>query len=422
MKRKNKMLTIIALITAVLFVFNGVNIVSAATPTEERHFTYLVNAGEATITNYTGNSEGIYDVVIPNVLGGFPVTTIGSYSMEFKNLTSVIIPDSVVKINYGAFGFNDLTTIIIPNSVTFMDGAAFSENLLTSVIISSNITEIGVDVFSYNQLTNVIIPEGVTSIGTLAFNSNQLTNIIIPESVTSIGDYAFYDNQLTSVKFLSSSITLGADIFSLNQAVPANLIIEGYSASTIEDYALLNGFTFTVTELGGNGEGVIKTSVLPGEMVISSYPTSLSFENYEIGLNEPALKLQSPFELSIDDFTGTRSGWNLSFVLSELVNGVERLKNPSLMMDLTNVVINDADNAGLEAGLDTSTLDTFTKTDGAVAFGSTKKIISAQNNNLDATTRHYFNFPTDSLQIGFDNTTKSGTFTGITTFTLIASP
>jgi hypothetical protein len=334
----------------------------------------------------------------------------------------VVLPNNLTTIANDAFKGNKLTNVVIPETVTSIGTYAFANNLLPSVDISDSVTSIGTYAFSNNKLTNVIIPETVTNIGIRAFATNLLTSIVIPKNVTNIGNNAFTSNKLTSVKFLSGNAVLGTDIFSLNQATPANLIIEGYSTSTIESHASLKGFTFTVMEVEGTEKGVVKTSVLPGVMAISSFPSSLSFENYEISLDKPLLKLQSPFELTIDDFTGSRSGWGLSIVLTELVDGTDKLKNPSLIIKLTNVVINDADSAGLEAGLDTSPPGTFTKTDGTVLFGSAKKIISAQANNPNATTRHYFNFPADSLEIGFDNTTKTGTFTGTTTFILIASP
>lgn len=538
----------------ILFLTDGIKNVSAAIPTEERHFTYTVASGKATITNYKGNLEGVYDVVIPSTLGGFPTTVIGSLAMRNKGLTSVVIPDGVTTINGYAFNNNKLSEIIIPESVIQIGDGAFKQNLLTTanipvnttkigsyvfqnnrlmnVIIPNNVTEIGDGAFDYNNLTNIIIPDGVTKINNYAFSNNRLTdvvipeavtyigngaflsnqlteiiipegvtnigdyafafnmltniiipeslhtigrfaftynqisnidipnsvtmigegafgnnklteiilpnvlttigndafvnnqleNIVIPESVTSIGSYAFSRNKLTSVKFLSSNATLGTDLFSLNQTTPANLVIEGYSASTIETHASLKSFTFIVLQVDGTETGVMNVNVFPGVMALSSFPSTLSFESYELSIEKPLLKLQSPFELSIDDFTGSYAGWNLSISFAELVDGANELRNPSLLIDLTNLEINDADENGSKIGFDNSTVGTFTKTGGTATFGISKKILSGQINNPDATMRHYFNFPVESLQLSFDNTTKTGTFAGTTTFLLIASP
>jgi hypothetical protein len=376
-----KLLSIIFILNIFgIFVIDG-DTVSATTPTEERYFDYTISDGKAIITYFTGNLEGVYDVVIPNTLGGFPVTIIGEYAFLFAPITSVIIPNTVLEIQGNAF----------------------------------NSTE----------LTSIIIPETVTTIGISAFEGSRITSVTIPEGVTTIMDRAFRNNELMNVKFNSSNATLGADVFASNQITPSNLIIEGYNGSTIESYASLEGFTFLVLpepveDLLENS--MMKTSVLPGVMAISSFPSTLSFESYDISLNKPLLHLQSPFELSIDDFTGSYAGWDLSISITELADGSTKLKNPYLMINLTNLVINDADDNGLESEFDTSPLGTFTKTDGISSFGISKKIVSGQINNPAATTRHYFNFPTDSLEIGFDNTTKAGTFTGTTTFALTASP
>ena len=96
-----------------------------------------------------------------------------------------------------------LTDLVIPEaingySVTSIRYGAFANNQLTSVTIPDSVTSIGNNAFAMNQLTSVTIPVSVTSIGLGAFNDNQLTSLIIPDSVTSIGSEAFRDNQLTN--------------------------------------------------------------------------------------------------------------------------------------------------------------------------------------------------------------------------------
>ena len=61
------------------------------------NLTYEVSNGEAKITDCDENISG--DVMIPNTLGGYPVTSIGSSAFEgCTGLTSVTIPDSVTSI------------------------------------------------------------------------------------------------------------------------------------------------------------------------------------------------------------------------------------------------------------------------------------------------------------------------------------
>ena len=146
---------------------------------------------------YESNSKGyetITDVVIPEKINGYTITSIGlekseqcriggQCAMNGKGLTSVVIPNTVKKIETWAFEQNQLTMVVIPDTVTTIEYMAFA----------------------YNQLTNVTIPDSVTSIGNAAFAYNQLTNITIPDSVTSIGNDAFGYNNLSWVLINSDS-------------------------------------------------------------------------------------------------------------------------------------------------------------------------------------------------------------------------
>ena len=99
------------------------------------------------------------NIVIPSEYEGKPVTSIGESAFRScKNITSLIIPDSITSISEYAF--------------------ALCENL-----------------------TSIAIPDGVSAIGALAFEGcTSLISITIPDSVTSIGYGAFDDcGSLTSL-------------------------------------------------------------------------------------------------------------------------------------------------------------------------------------------------------------------------------
>lgn len=98
----------------------------------EGYYTYSVSNNEATITDVDTDISG--DIVIPDTLGGYPVTEIGVYAFEFcRGLTSVIIPDSVVLINRESFsGCGELSSVIIGNSVTTIGVEAFSVDKIIS--------------------------------------------------------------------------------------------------------------------------------------------------------------------------------------------------------------------------------------------------------------------------------------------------
>ena len=208
------------------------------------------------IAEYVGTK---WDVRIPSKIRKLPVTHIGRRAFFGKNLTSIIIPNSVTTIEVDAFANNQLTKVTIPNSVTFLAG--FSGNQLTSVTIPNSVIEIGAGAFSDNQLANITIPNSVTTIGSQAFMNNQLTNVNIPNSVTSIGmrafdgnpiDFEFFVNDkklmITNYKGTSKNLIIPETIFGL----PVNEIA-GETFNAWKTKIELTGVTIpdSVTWIGG---------------------------------------------------------------------------------------------------------------------------------------------------------------------------
>jgi len=177
-------------------------------------FEYYIVEKRGIITGYKGE---IKDVVIPNEIGGLPVFSIMHSAFEGKQLTDVIIPDSVEYIGPNAFSDNKLTKVVIPDSVKRIGIGAFSDNKLTKVIISNSVKKIADYVFAYNKLTNVVIPDSVEYIGFHAFSGNKLTKVIIPDSVKGIADFAFSDNKLIKVIIPDSVKGIGVWAFAYNK-------------------------------------------------------------------------------------------------------------------------------------------------------------------------------------------------------------
>jgi len=191
------------------------------------------SSGGVVITRYVGTRT---EVSIPPRIQNNPVTAIGANAFRGnKNITRVIIPDGVVRINDGynnqysgrtIGGFDargafsnctSLTRVTIPNSVTLIGNDAFADcTSLASITIPNSVTAIGGSTFyRCSNLASVTIPNSVTAIWEGAFfGCFKLTNITIPNSVTVIGYDSFnLCTSLTSVTIPNSVTAIGSGAF-----------------------------------------------------------------------------------------------------------------------------------------------------------------------------------------------------------------
>jgi hypothetical protein len=152
-------------------------------------------------------------VSIPPQIDGLPVTTIEDIAFMAGDLTSVIIPDSVIFIGGSAFAYNEITNLELRNSKLILSDRAFENNKITSLII--NTETIGVMAFQLNQLENVVFGENVITIEDSAFEENKIARVIIPGNITDIRRRAFFGNPITSIT-VPGNISIGDRAFPNN--------------------------------------------------------------------------------------------------------------------------------------------------------------------------------------------------------------
>lgn len=136
------------------------------------------------------------------------ITDIGDFAFARSNLTSIVIPEGVTHIGYGAFYHcNNLSNVTIPSSVTEIDGYAFDNTPYISNF-KSNISGDGFltvgdgILLAYSGSNPVVnIPEGVKTIAPGVFREHkEITGVNLPSTVTVIGEDAFRDcSSLSSV-------------------------------------------------------------------------------------------------------------------------------------------------------------------------------------------------------------------------------
>ena len=185
---------------------------------------------------------------------------------NFTDLTSIIIPNSIIAIGRDAFSgctglisvyINDLSSFcgiqfnsVKSNPLAYAQKLYVNNELLTDLVISDSITNISALAF-YNYISvlesitvskdnqvydsrddcnaiinsennslilgckNTVIPNTVTNIGDYSFyGCNDLTNASIPNTVTNIGAYAFCSTGLMSVSIPESVTNIGVSAFS----------------------------------------------------------------------------------------------------------------------------------------------------------------------------------------------------------------
>lgn len=138
---------------------------------------------------------------------------------NFPLLTSVIFMDDSIctTLGYGAFVNSQLTSLVLPDSIINVGQAVCkSMTKLTSITLGQNTPSISDYMFQECPLlTSIQIPNSATTIGQYSFHNCYLLNqVLYSSAVTSIAAYAFR-NCLALTKFvvLSSVITIDSTAF-----------------------------------------------------------------------------------------------------------------------------------------------------------------------------------------------------------------
>ena len=216
----------------------------------EHDFATTSSSGVITITGYNGFGGNL---VIPSTINGLPVGVIGRFAFANTQIVSVVIPDTVTRIEEMCFNrCNNLTEIKLPKGLLEFGG--FGENLFKLKIVAldpgnknfiidsdgvlydtkktellfypparidphytipNTVKEVGAFSFAgCKNLQMIDLPESLLKIGRDAFNGSMVHEVKIPNAVSSIGAFAFRGCQsLTSVYLGKGVKDMGVGVF-----------------------------------------------------------------------------------------------------------------------------------------------------------------------------------------------------------------
>ena len=189
----------------------------------------------AIVKGYTGSATR---VIIADTYQGIPVKLIYSNAFyDCTDLTSIVIPDSVVEIGYSAFrAIENLKYVNIGSGVQNIGSYAFyyCSGLLEITVDENNTAYKSIDGNLYSKDGKILveyamgkpdrifrIPDGVKSIADCSFSRcYNLTCVTIPDSVTSIGGEAFMScPNLSSVEIGTGLTSIGNSAFGWAQSL-----------------------------------------------------------------------------------------------------------------------------------------------------------------------------------------------------------
>ena len=146
-----------------------------------------------TLTAYPSGRAGGY--TIPESVNGRTVDRIWASAFSYaEKLTAIDIPETVKIIGGNAFEKTALADVTIPDSVQKLDSGAFEDcTKLTHVKLPKGMTSISHSLFKgCTSLSSIEFPEAATNIEMYAFaDCKSLTNLILPDGIVNITLAAF---------------------------------------------------------------------------------------------------------------------------------------------------------------------------------------------------------------------------------------
>lgn len=267
---------------------------------------------------------------------GTGIKTIGNSAFYYairKNVTDLVIPDGVEKINGYAFESCNFTTVTIPDSVTFIGAGAFSNcYYLESIVVGKNVKTIYTNTFDdssrFKEITvsednpylvthdGVLYDKNMETLMKYPCAKKDLYEFTVPDGIKVIGQSAFsYNSHLKIINFPDSLETISANAFYIMGGL--NNIVIPDSVKTIGSNAFKDCLKLAEIDLG-NGITAIHSNAFDGTLAY----TNGKDENYIVYIDDYLIKAGSLTEGEINVRPGTLGIVNKAFESNVLITKV----------------------------------------------------------------------------------------------------
>lgn len=241
-----KIVSLIALILCVCFIFSGCESVTSLLSGSDAAIKYEIKDGEA-IVKSVPNKSTVTKIVIPDEYEGVPVTKIADFSAtNLEYVTEFIIGKNVKEIGVWALENNQhITSYDVDDENKYfsdVDGVIYTKDMKTLLFypIAKDLTDTKDENGNNIKISKYTIPDGVEIIRSKAFyKCGYLAEINIPDSVKKIEEKAFFRcDKIGKIKLPHALEFIGKDAFSYCYGlteldIPSNV-------KQIDEYAFYN--------------------------------------------------------------------------------------------------------------------------------------------------------------------------------------
>ena len=218
-------------------------------------FLYTISDGEATVTGYRGTGRNI---VVPETLGGCPVTAIGVAAFgnmgNYAGNMTLTLPSTLKRIERDALrNFWSLRELILPDGLEYIAGESIHGcKQLTELVIPDSVTFIGEDAFDWcHGLRKLVIGSGMKTVpGGICGSARALKEVILREGVERIESDAFGAAPVEKLRFPSTLTYCADDAFAAR-----NVKIYGEKGSYAETFCAGNAARVFVELIRGDIDG-----------------------------------------------------------------------------------------------------------------------------------------------------------------------